>query len=266
MAEPDTSLEQVRDAIAHRRRAEALDGFSSLDPSRLTGRDLEGLADAAWWVSRFPDSLDARQRAYAAYERDGDEAAATSRSRFVATHPTWLSGPERGHVPVDIDRWFARQVAVRAVVFAGRHLLTIRTPIGRAAKAKSSSRGDPLVRVKPAQLLAGGIRRVPKTVGARDGRPVLEDGQTLDVDNVIWCTGFRHDLSWIDLPIFAEDGSPVHERGVVTSEPGLHFVGLPFQFAAASDVLPVVGRDAAYVAKQIARRTLADTSRAAIAA
>ena len=74
-----------------------------------------------------------------------------------------------------------------------------------------------------------------------------------DVTNVIWCTGFRHDLSWIDLPIFGEDGAPMHERGVVTDEPGLYFVGLPFQYAAASDVLPGVGRDAAYVVKQLAR-------------
>ena len=67
----------------------------------------------------------------------------------------------------------------------------------------------------------------------------------------------RHDLSWIDLPIFGEDGAPMHERGVVTSEPGMYFIGLPFQFAAGSDVLPGVGRDARYVVKQLLRRTAA---------
>jgi putative flavoprotein involved in K+ transport len=46
----------------------------------------------------------------------------------------------------------------------------------------------------------------------------------------------------------------VHERGVVTGQPGLYFMGLLFQFAASSDVLPGVGRDAAYVAKHIASR------------
>ena len=40
-------------------------------------------------------------------------------------------------------------------------------------------------------------------------------------------TGFRHDLSWIDLPIFGEDGAVVHARGVVPDAPGLYFVGLP---------------------------------------
>ena len=35
--------------------------------------------------------------------------------------------------------------------------------------------------------------------------------------NVIWCTGFVEEFSWIELPIFGEDGRPLHERGVVGS-------------------------------------------------
>jgi putative flavoprotein involved in K+ transport len=111
-----------------------------------------------------------------------------------------------------------------------------------------------LFRVKPRQLRAAGIERVAKTVGVRDGKPVLEDGTVLDVSNVIWCTGFRHDLSWIDLPILGEDGEPMHERGVVTDQPGLYFVGLMFQYAAASDVIPGVGRDARYVVDHLLSR------------
>jgi putative flavoprotein involved in K+ transport len=183
-----------------------------------------------------------------------------------STHPVWLSGPDRGHVPVDIDTPFARLVATRVIVFLGRHLLTLRTPIGRKARTASGTKGDPLVRVKPKQLLAAGVRRVPKTVAIRDGAPVLKDGQVLDVRNVIWCTGFRHDLSWIDLPVFGEDGTPMHERGVVTSEPGLYFVGLPFQYSVASDVLPGVGRDAAYIVKQLERRSRRSAPRVAVAA
>lgn len=176
------------------------------------------------------------------------------------THETWLSGPERGHIPFDIDTRIARYVGVRVFVFVGRHVLTLRTPIGRRAMAKSATRGDPLVRVKPKWLAAAGVLRVPKIAEVRGGLPVTEDGQVLDVANVIWCTGFRHDLSWIDLPVFSEDGAPRHERGVVTSEPGLYFVGLPFQYSLASDVLPGVGRDAAYVVKQLARRSRARRS------
>ena len=139
--------------------------------------------------------------------------------------------------------------------------------MGRKALAKASTQGDPLVRVKPKQLAAAGYRAVAKTVGVRGGAPLLEDGRVLDrVRNVIWAIGFRHDLSWIDLPIFGEDGAPMHERGVVTSEPGMYFVGLPFQFAAASDVLPGVGRDARYVVKQLLRRTAPAGERAMVGA
>jgi putative flavoprotein involved in K+ transport len=174
---------------------------------------------------------------------------------LARTHPTHLAGPDRGHVPVDIDRGFARFVAVRVVVFFGRHVLTLRNPVGRRAMRKSASRGDPLVRVKPKQLVAAGVERVPKVMASEGGLPRLEDGRVLPVGTVIWATGFRHDLSWVDLPIFGEDGAPMHERGVVTSEPGLYFVGLPFQFSFASDVLPGVGRDAAYVVRTLRRRS-----------
>ena len=179
----------------------------------------------------------------------GDIALELSR-----THPVWLSGPDRGHVPVNIDGWVGRHIGARIVVFVGRHVLTLRTPIGRRAKAKAG-RGDPLVRVKPRQLLRAGVQRVGKTVEIRDGAPVLEDGRVLEVANVIWCTGFRHDLSWIGLPIFNDDGTPMQERGVVTNEPGLYFLGLPFQFALSSDVLPGATRDARYVVRQLDKRS-----------
>jgi len=140
------------------------------------------------------------------------------------------------------------------VRFVGNHVLTLKTPIGRKAQPRFISHGAPLIRVKLKDLAAAGVEQVPRTVGIEDGRLALEDGGVLDVSNVIWCTGFREEFPWIDLPIFGEDGRPLHERGVVVGEPGLYFVGLRFQYAAGSDVLPGVGRDAEYVAKDIASR------------
>jgi putative flavoprotein involved in K+ transport len=180
-------------------------------------------------------------------------------------HPTWLSGPIRGHIPADIDTGFARLVVFRIIRFLGLHLLTLRTPVGRRVHAKSASKGDPLIRVKPKQLDRAGVRRVGKTVAVHEGAPVLEDGTVLDVANVIWCTGFRHDLSWIELPIFDEEGAPLHERGTVTTEPGLYFVGLPWQTGIASDALPGVGRDAARVVDQLVLRSR-DRDRVPVAA
>lgn len=84
--------------------------------------------------------------------------------------------------------------------------------------------------------------------------PQLDDGTTAEVANVVWCIGFRPAFQWIHVPIRLEDGWPVHRRGVVAEVPGLYFIGLPFLFTAASALIGGVGRDAAYVADQIARR------------
>jgi putative flavoprotein involved in K+ transport len=54
--------------------------------------------------------------------------------------------------------------------------------------------------------------------------------------------------------IFDEDGELRHERGVVPAQQGLYFVGLPFQYAVSSDVLPGVGRDAGYVVNHLASK------------
>ena len=126
--------------------------------------------------------------------------------------------------------------------------------MGRKARAKVMSQGDPLVRVKPKQIQAAGVQRVPRVAGVRDGMPLLEDGSVLDVANVVWCTGFRYDFSWIRLPVMDSDGMPVHDRGIARGEPDLCFVGLIFQYSMSSEFLPGVGRDHEYVASHIADR------------
>ncbi len=73
----------------------------------------------------------------------------------------------------------------------------------------------------------------------------------LEVANVIWCTGFVADFGWIDLPVFGEYGYPIHQRGVVASQPGLYFMGLPFQRTLSSVLIGGMGRDAEYIARRI---------------
>jgi putative flavoprotein involved in K+ transport len=137
--------------------------------------------------------------------------------------------------------------------FIGHHVLTVNTPIGRKMRPKLLSHGAPLVRVKPKDLAAAGIERVPRVVGVQDGFLVLEDKHVLEVANVIWCTGFRPDFLWIDLPVFGEDRrEPMQHRGIVANEPGLYFVGLFFLYAMSSGFFPGVGRDAEHVVKAIA--------------
>ena len=103
-------------------------------------------------------------------------------------------------------------------------------------------------------MLAVGIERVlARTDGVERGLPVLDDGRVVDVRNVVWCTGFRPDYSWIRVPIeIGEDGYPEQYRGVIAGSPGLYVVGLPFQHSFASMLIGGMGRDAECVARHIA--------------
>jgi putative flavoprotein involved in K+ transport len=174
----------------------------------------------------------------------------------VKEHPTWLAGKESGHVPFRIERGPARFVFLPLMFrVIGHRVLTVRTPIGRKMRPKLLSHGAPLVRVKPKDIAAAGVERVQRVVGVRDGLPLLEDDRVLDAANVIWCTGFRPDFSWIDLPVFGDDDDPmepIHQRGIVAGEPGLYFVGLFFLYAMSSGFLPGIGRDAKHVVEDIA--------------
>ena len=174
-------------------------------------------------------------------------------------HETWLSGRDVGHVPFHIDSAFGHRIGGPFVMRVLYHrVLTTDTLLGRRLRPKLLSQSGPLVRTKPADLAAAGIERVDRTTGVEDGLPVVGDDRVLDVENVIWCTGFRPDFSWIDLPIF--DGQklpkePVHDRGVVPDAPGLYFVGLFFLYALTSSLLTGVSRDAEYVVDHLAART-----------
>jgi putative flavoprotein involved in K+ transport len=167
------------------------------------------------------------------------------------THRTWLSGPATGHLPVRTGSRWDRLLTPPFWWFASR-VLTVQTPVGRKVRPKALTTTAPLERVRPKELAAAGVERVPRTVGVQHGSPVLEDGRVMHVATVVWCTGFRPDFAWIDLPVFDQDGAPAHHRGVVESQPGLYFLGLWFLSAFTSSLLGGVGSDAEHIAEQIA--------------
>jgi putative flavoprotein involved in K+ transport len=173
----------------------------------------------------------------------------------AAKHPTILSGVDNGQLPVPIESRRGR-LGFRMLFLVGSHVLTADTPMGRKARSHIRHGGAPLLRYRRKDLLAAGVERtLLRTAGIRDGLPVLDDGRVLDVRNVIWCTGFRPDYSWIEVPLdVAEDGFPVQYRGVVDSAPGLYFVGMLFLHSFASMLIAGAAKDARRVAEHIATR------------
>lgn len=67
------------------------------------------------------------------------------------------------------------------------------------------------------------------------------------IGTVLWATGYDRDYAWIELDAFDENGRPKHQRGV-SVEPGLYFLGLPWQSRRGSSFLWGVWHDARHVA------------------
>ena len=167
---------------------------------------------------------------------------------------TYLSGKSHGQLPFPIDSVRGRMMWPIMKVLA-RNLLTLRTPIGRKMAPHVRAGGGPLLRHRRQELQAAGvIMSEARTVGVSDGRPRLADGQVLDVANVIWCTGFRPDFSWVRLPITGADGWPEQDRGVISSAPDLYVLGIPFLSGFTSMLVLGASRDADSVVGQIASR------------
>ncbi len=176
---------------------------------------------------------------------------------IAATHPVIVSGKAHGQIPVPLE---SRRGRLGFSVFQSFmwHVATLDTPIGRKMAPEVRKGGGPLLRWRKPELKAAGVELAEaRTTGVQDGKPVLADGRVLDVANVLWCTGFWSDYSWIRPPIkIDEAGWPVQYRGV-TDVPGLYFMGVLFQYSFTSMLIRGVGRDAEYVVNRIAERLAA---------
>lgn len=70
------------------------------------------------------------------------------------------------------------------------------------------------------------------------------------ITSILWATGYAFDFGWLQVDAFAPDGRPSHQRGV-SSEPGVYFVGLPWQARRGSAFIWGVWHDAKHVADHI---------------
>ena len=174
----------------------------------------------------------------------GNSGAEIALDAAGAGHHTWLAGRPTGKVPYPV-------IFSAPLWWIFTRVLTTQTPVGRRMAVMVYRQGQPLVRVSPNDLAAAGVLRVPKVAGVEAGKPRMEDGRSLDAGTVVWCTGFSHTYPWIDLPIADADGHVKHERGAVTSQPGLYFLGLPFQYRISSSLIAGVGDDARYIVERI---------------
>jgi putative flavoprotein involved in K+ transport len=162
----------------------------------------------------------------------------------------WLSGPDTGTFPrqilgIDIYHFFALTV----------FHVPIKSLPGRIIKSVSYRHGDLALRPTYRKMIKAGVIRVGRTIGLKNGLPLLENNISLNVKNIIWCTGFRYNFDWIKLDIFDSKGLPLHNRGIINKLPGIYFLGLHFQYTISSSLLGGVKKDAEYIADYIADNT-----------
>jgi putative flavoprotein involved in K+ transport len=172
----------------------------------------------------------------------------------ASMHDVILSGKDTGQLPVPLETRRGR-IGFRVLYRVGTHVLNVDTPIGRKMRPHVRHGGGPLLRYRKKDLEAAGIERVfARTVGVEQGLPVLDGGRVVDVRNVVWCTGFRPDFSWMQFPFeLGEDGYPVQYRGAAASPVGLYFAGLPFLHSFASMLIAGNARDSERIARQIVK-------------
>jgi putative flavoprotein involved in K+ transport len=123
---------------------------------------------------------------------------------------------------------------------------TVESRLGRKLRHR-----DTLIGSSPRELRQQyGVELKPRAVDTSGRMVRVEDGSELEVDALIWATGYRPDYSWIELPVFESDGRLRHRRGV-TDAPGLYFLGLTWQHTRGSALIGWVKDDAAFIAEQI---------------
>ena len=166
-------------------------------------------------------------------------------SELSATHDVHLSiGSRQTPLPQrllgrDLFWWLAATRALNT---------TVDSKLGQRLRAR-----DTLIGSTRRALRREGVTIEPRATGASGQTVRFADSSELAVDAVIWATGFGLDHSWINLPLVAERGQPLHRRGV-TDTPGLYFLGLPWQHTRGSALLGWVKDDAEYLAQRIAAR------------
>jgi putative flavoprotein involved in K+ transport len=137
----------------------------------------------------------------------------------------------------------------------GRDLFWWLTRLGVMDKGTDSrlvrrmrDRGDPTIGISRKALRKAGVDLRPRLLGASGRTASFADGSSVDVDAVVWATGFRPDYAWIAAPGVTDGaGVPRHDGGRSLAVPGLWFLGLPWQRTRGSALLGFVQCDAAHL-------------------
>jgi putative flavoprotein involved in K+ transport len=145
-----------------------------------------------------------------------------------------------GSTPLQLPQRIAGRDLFSWLTKAGFFTVGSHTRIARRLR----QRGDLVIGSRTRRLHRDGVDFRPRLAGFTGRTARFDDGSALNVDAVVWATGYRPDYSWLHVPGVVVDGQVRHQGGV-TDVAGLYFLGLPWQTCRGSALLGFVGADAA---------------------
>ena len=81
--------------------------------------------------------------------------------------------------------------------------------------------------------------------------PLSQDLRSGEISTIVWATGYRPDLSWLEVPVIDRKGRVVHDGGV-SAWPGLYLIGMPFLRRRKSSLIDGAAADAAELTAHLA--------------
>lgn len=145
-----------------------------------------------------------------------------------------------------------RRILGHSLHWWGERLGLFTAPLEGSLRGRTQ-RGDLLIGPSLRQIARRhGVVLRDRAVDGAARSVTFADGSSLEVQAILWATGFRSDYSWIELPAFDERGLPRHERGV-SEEPGLYFLGMHRQYSRGSSLIAWVRHDARHIVEHLAR-------------
>lgn len=176
----------------------------------------------------------------------GGNSAAQLACELAATHSVTVTSPGQP--------WYLPERVLGVGLYWWIYLTgTLNADADTAVARHVQRRGDPIIGRDLARLVAAGrVRLLPhRVVGARGRTVDLADGSTLTPGTVLWCTGYRPDYRWLQVPgALDPDGRPRQDGGA-SPVPGLHWMGLPWQTRLNSSIIDGVDRDARALASRL---------------
>ena len=199
--------------------------------------------DIQWWLDSI-GTLDLR------YDEVSDLAA-----RRTAPSSQLIGTPEHRSLDLGALAGQGVRLAGRLIGAGPDHVdfaddLAVTTADADARLAKLLDRIDSWIDERGAapEMLAPD-RPAPLVVAGGPTRLGLAESR---LSTVVWATGYRPHMPWLDVAVIGDDGQLAHDGGV-TSAPGLYALGLPFMRRRKSTFIDGFGVDAADIASHLSR-------------